>query len=268
MKYYGNKSKHYFAKKLSTHKAYVSSISVNLYTKPRLLALALAALLLFCVATQLHAQTAGLVLWNKLGSQQEVENSEIGPPGTLTGGGFTSGFFGGAYVAGPTEDFLLTFPADIAPTARGAVEFWSKLTNPPVSLFIQVLVGLVSPTVVPPGFVGHALNVALNRNDGCGGGGLTGIVNAATDNVCSGLVRTSTGDFGSWTYETVLGASSVEDWHHYAMAWDEDGVPGVRTEETGVVSGRQSGVRRRSRQSSALVRTHLTRQPSRFGLQL
>lgn len=62
----------------------------------------------------------GLVMWNKLGSQSEVENSEIGPDGTITGGGFTNGVFGAAYLAEYNQNGLVTFPATVVPVDRSS----------------------------------------------------------------------------------------------------------------------------------------------------
>ncbi len=172
------------------------------------------------------AQADELVLWNKLGSDIEALNSEIGPGGDLTGGSFMPGVFGGAYVATEAEDYLLTFPADITPAARGTIEYWAKLTDFPIAMSGSGirLSGITQPPVLPPGVTGIGPDMGLGSNDGCGGGGLFSGVNAATDFVCTGIVSASSGSFGSWTYGMVL--DGVEDWHHYAMVWDEDGVPG------------------------------------------
>lgn len=51
-----------------------------------------------------------LVLWNKLGSQMEIETSAVGLNGTITGGGFGPGMFGGAYVAQFDEDLVASVP--------------------------------------------------------------------------------------------------------------------------------------------------------------
>ena len=37
----------------------------------------------------------------------------------------------------------------------------------------------------------------------------------------------STGRYGGWSYERILGAGQVENWHHYALVWNEIGIPGV-----------------------------------------
>ncbi len=171
----------------------------------------------------------GLNLWNKLGSRSEIENSEVGLDGTFNGGRFTAGMFGGAYLAKGLDPFLVTFPAEVAPTPRGTMEFWAKLIDFPASIAVggaPVFMEVVPPQVVPPGILGARLSVAFNSNDGCGGGGLVGGIGLATDNVCTGFSVTSTGSFGSWTYKDVLGAGEVDDWHHYALVWDEGGVPG------------------------------------------
>ncbi len=72
----------------------------------RMLKCACVALLLIPVMT--FAETNGLVFWNRLGSQAEIESSEIGLNGTVIGGGFTNGMFGSAYVARYDEDMLVS----------------------------------------------------------------------------------------------------------------------------------------------------------------
>jgi len=61
--------------------------------------------------------------------------------------------------------------------------------------------------------------VALNGNNGSpvGAGGLCG----------RAIGSCGTGVFGSWTYEQVYGSGQVEEWHHYALVWSNDTLPGV-----------------------------------------
>jgi hypothetical protein len=185
------------------------------------------ALALACVLATSAARADGVVLWNTLGSVDEIENSEVGLDGTFEGGGFLQGpapAFGAAYFnAAVTLDPQVTFPREVIPAQEGTVEFWGRL------------VGL--PDAIPPAGAGgdnpaflflsgadrNSFRLAFNPNDGRSGGGL-----------CSGIStpgsepKTSCTDtFGSYEYADILGTSAVEDWHHYAMVWDQDGIEGV-----------------------------------------
>jgi hypothetical protein len=72
-----------------------------------------------------------LVLWNKLGSQAEIENSEVGPDGFIYGSGlsfvpgkFGNGFTSGTNISGPNFGPWLTINPDY--TKAGTIEFWWK----------------------------------------------------------------------------------------------------------------------------------------------
>ncbi|MBI5865699.1 MAG: hypothetical protein HZB38_14560 [Planctomycetes bacterium] len=73
-----------------------------------------------------------VLLWNKLDSASDVEHSQIGPGGMISGGTFVPGVFGNAYLANPDEDGLLNFPVWSILTHRGTIEFWARLMTPPV----------------------------------------------------------------------------------------------------------------------------------------
>ncbi len=60
--------------------------------------------------------------------------------------------------------------------------------------------------------------MGFNANDGVYSGGLCGRANPYT---------VGTGNYGSWSYESILGAGQVEAWHHYALVWNENGISGV-----------------------------------------
>ena len=175
-----------------------------------------ATLVLCCLACSILAQ-GNLILWNKMGSQYEVEHSEVGENGTWSGGSFGTGRFGQCYEAGPSEDALVTFPGSVVPTNRGCIEFWAKLANFPSSIGVGAYPGFVWLTDTADHH--HHYNLSLNSNDGLGGGGLCARAGR--------LHESSAGSYGSWTYSQVLGAGQVSDWHHYALVWDESGISGV-----------------------------------------
>ena len=159
----------------------------------------------------------GLVLWNRLGSQTEIENSEIGLDGTITGGGFGTGMFGGAYRADFTQDLQASFPKEVVPFDAGTIEFCGRIegftTNMywgPNPRFIQLLDG-----------VRGQWHVELNGNNGVGLGGIT---------AAAGQFVAGTGGFffpNLVPYEQFLGVGQAEDFHHYALVWDKNGIPGV-----------------------------------------
>ncbi|MBN1583924.1 MAG: hypothetical protein JXA89_24665 [Anaerolineae bacterium] len=155
-----------------------------------------------------------LVLWNRLGSEAEVLNSQVGPGGTLLGGSFVEGMFGNAFSANYTQDQMVTFPKEVISTNAGAIEFWAKLTDFPSTINAGHRPGFFQ---INDGYSGFQL--FFDRNNGAGHGGLCG-------NVGHGF-HCGTGAFGSWTYESVLGTGQQEAWHHYALVWDKDGIAGV-----------------------------------------
>ncbi len=163
------------------------------------------------------ANPDSLVLWNKLGSVPEIETSEVGLNGMITGGGFGPGMFGGAYRADFTQDLEASFPKEVIPIDAGAIEFWGRIegftTNVywgPNPHFFQF---------VDPGRGGW--HIGLNGNNGGGLGGIT---------ASAGQFGAATGGFffpNQVPYEQFLGVGQAEDFHHYALVWDKNGIPGV-----------------------------------------
>ena len=85
----------------------------------------------------------GLVLWNRLGDAQQVQNSEIGPGFELHEENgdvlFEDGVFGGALATtggtastGPAGGYLLISPDEFFPAdkTRGTVELWIQKQIP------------------------------------------------------------------------------------------------------------------------------------------
>ncbi|NOV32498.1 LamG-like jellyroll fold domain-containing protein [Methylomonas sp. ZR1] len=180
----------------------------------------LALLGLFSPAAQ--AETGNVVLWNKLGSDAEIANSEVGPGGQKTAGHFAPGpfaNFGQSFVndAGNSNVFALTFPAtSVVSKSKGTIEFWAKLSNFPSNFFDAVTMIFYVP---PPNFPIFHWRIGFGSNNGCGGFGFYGTVGVATDGYCNGLVDTAT---QSGTLDSILGDRSA--WHHYAMVWNETGI--------------------------------------------
>ena len=170
----------------------------------------------------------GLVLWSRLGSAADVTHPTVGPAGIFGNGSFGPGVFGDAYVVNwdqidpATAASDTSFPSQVVPTRRGAIELWAKLTGFPA----------VIPWANAPGFFGYSKDVAnptgpqdyrfrftlmLNGNDGNFAGGLTAW--ASNGNAGTGCF------YNDYTYADILG--DVGAWHHYALVWDVNGVPGA-----------------------------------------
>lgn len=165
-------------------------------------------------------------LWNKLGSIKQIRNSKIGPDGTVDGGRFVSGVHGRAYSARYNQDELVRFPNAVMPIEAGTIEFWAKLKNVPY----EIDWGHNPHFVSLNDDVGHsAYFIGFNGNDGAGNGGLVGCVGGGgSDSYYYGGITTGTGTYAQqWNYEDILGAGKVEDWHHYALVWDKNGIVGV-----------------------------------------
>lgn len=169
------------------------------------------------IRTSSGAIPKGLVLWNQLGSESDVKNSRVGPGGKLNGGRFVEGKFGNGVELNMNEQYGVTFPVETVSGPDGCVEFWAKLVDFPSGLAWGARPALLS------GDDGkgaqHFIMLHLNGNDGQSNGGLIADI--------PGLANGATGQFGQWTYARALGADSVGDWHHYAMVWASDGIPGV-----------------------------------------
>lgn len=77
----------------------------------------------------------GMVLWNKLGSPFEVENSSVGPDGIIIGAvNFNNDvMYGkGATPNGKGDENGIDFPTTVADPERGTVEMWAEFYEPPV----------------------------------------------------------------------------------------------------------------------------------------
>ncbi len=172
----------------------------------------------------------GLTLWNRLGDAGEVAASEIGPDGTLAGGTFVPGVFGGAWRAtasdattyyGPPDMRGLSFPSSVINPEQGTIEVWVRLEGfsgtVPVGALPGIFTTLPAPdgTVVPVGW----WSLAFSNNDGGGGGGLVGQAGDAN------MTGTSQAGAGG-TYDSLLGGDTAA-WHHLAFSWSQYGIAGI-----------------------------------------
>jgi hypothetical protein len=159
----------------------------------------------------------GLVLWNRLDSDNDVTRSAVGPEGKFNAGRFVEGRFGKGLELNMQEQFGVTFPLDIVPTSAGCIEFWARLSDFPENLPWGQKPGLIGTNDKDEGNRGSILH--FNGNDGASNGGLcVGL---------GGIGAAGTAQYGNWTYARALGTDAVSDWHHYALVWNTAGIPGV-----------------------------------------
>ena len=170
-----------------------------------------------------QAQSGGVVLWNKLGSQAEVTNSEIGPNGVITPGRipmaylpvqFDSGLHTYGNYGGPQEAVRFLFDSQNALGDRGTVAFWVRADH---GSDASGLYRWSNYYEQPSGlYIGAGINWYFShiRYELCGTGGcvLLDAPNSAT--------RFATG-------EVV----------HVAIAWDLRGIEGTRDTVRGYFNG-------------------------------
>ncbi len=178
----------------------------------------LAAALIAAMTIEGHSATnsAAPVLWNRLGSTNEVMQSDVGPGGTWNAGLFVPGRFGNAIELNMQQQFGCAFPINALTTTVGCLELWAKLSDFPDSM------PLAGAT---PGFIGvgapgtiDAFLMFFSANDGVGNGGLCARGEYGT---------VGTGSFGSWTYANAISGGAITNWHHYAMTWNGAGISSV-----------------------------------------
>lgn len=181
-----------------------------------------AGLLLYILVTLITGQSAhaaGVVLWNKLGSDSEVLNSEIGPGGTIIGGdyAFEPAQFGNGYVRKATGDNYISFPSSLVDqlTHRGTIALWinPKVQHPvPYDYGVFGLVGTPYGWAFLPSDPGW--NILLSWGDGVSSLGISG-----------GLNFGSTPTYTPAEPTQFVATSGVP--FHVAMSWDIDGIDGT-----------------------------------------
>ena len=144
-----------------------------------------------------------------------IEHPATGPVGTFLGGAFEEGKIGNALrVRKGLSSAIVHFDKGVL-QPRGAIEFWAKIENDrdhfgdggdPRFFMMETVPG--SETVFQ-----------LAANDGCGRGGLSIYhqgLSAASEDHC----------LYPAAYDSVL-SGQTKGWHHYALVWDESGIPGL-----------------------------------------
>ena len=162
----------------------------------------------------------GLVFWNTFDSKPDIYKSNVGPGGVYRGEGgvFVDGVVGNALRLNHDDYEAVAFPKDVVSHKAGCIEFWAKLTGLPNSLPAGQ-----RPALIQIHDGRSAYGIHFNGNDGFANGGLCGW--AGRTGHCG------TSAFGTWSYEKVLGEGRADQWHHYAIVWDQDGMKGVGDED-------------------------------------
>lgn len=178
------------------------------------LKLAVATVAMFAIFS---AQTpaASVILSNTLGSQYEIEHSQIGLNGSFSSGIFVPGRTPGSTAYHSDGGAGLSFPKEIIPSPQGSIEFWGKMDTDTD----QVAVGGQSGYWFMIGDGAASYVLGFNANDGAGGGGLCAW--AGTSTACTG------GFSGAWTYTSALQGGNIQDWHKYQLVWDVNGLAGI-----------------------------------------
>lgn len=175
---------------------------------------------------------SGPVLWNKLGSDSEVLNSEVGPDGTIVGSPYTyePAKYGNGYVRKAGGENCVQFPGSVLHTLnhRGTIELW---VNPKVSHPVPYQYGffaLVGQPVSGPTVPENRGNMYLYWGDGVTGTGLYGGVRFDDS-----LAETPS--------EPTQFVATVGVPFHAAICWDINGIDStdekVRVYRDGVVVG-------------------------------
>lgn len=200
-----------------------------------------------------EGSNSGLVLWNRLGSTNEVQQSVVGDYGTLNAGRFVPGRFGNALELNMQQEFGATFPIGALTNSAGCLEFWAKMDD-----FPSVLPTGASPGLIGCGMPGQSDGFVLffSANDGNAKGGLC---------VRSALGVIGTGGYGYWTYSAAIGGN-IADWHHYAVTWNATGIPGVGDGTRKIVTYVDGGVNSSRNTFSSASRFVDLPPTGRFGL--
>jgi len=176
-----------------------------------------------------HASDDHLVLWNKLGSENEVLNSEVGENGILVGNGhnYEPAKFGNGYVRTDINSYV-KFPASVLEARRekGTIEFWvvPKVSKPRPFHYGAFML------------VGYGINCSnalafVRWGDGVTGRGISGGVNF------DGTIHKTPDE--AQQFEATVGVP-----FHIALVWDVNGIDGtsetIRLYRDGVVIGTSS----------------------------
>jgi hypothetical protein len=184
----------------------------------------------------------GLILWSTLNSLESITNPLVGPAGICSnynpiynqGSGFGGGVPGTAHYYSYEDQTCVSpfcyFPNTVVPANSGCIEFWAALN---FNYGANIATG-GAPTFFSIQDGASCWGLNFNQNDGGGGGGLCAFAGGMTN---------SPGHFGhtatypyttTATYASVINDANGQNatwasyiFHHYALIWDMNGVPGT-----------------------------------------
>ena len=189
-----------------------------------------------------------------------ISSPAAGPAGRLLGGSFAPGRKGNAlrtFADQPAAEVDFE-PGILGP--RGTIEFWAKREEQPAFAAREgnlrfFGLWLHERGETPPWCSTH---MQFTSNDGMGMSGLCGMVNH-----CSWATNPF---FGHGAYDAIQ--DDPFGWHHYAVAWDADGLPETKAPDGGpaVVAVYLDGkpLSTQGRQTIAFGAKHLKAIPGRF----
>ena len=159
--------------------------------------------------------------------EASIEHPAVGPAGRFLDGDFVQGKVGAAlrtFADEPAAEVNFK-PGTLG--SRGTIEFWAKLEKQDdmLSSFLRgnlrfFGLWLHEQGETPPWCSTH---LQFTPNDGGGMSGLCGMVNH-----CSWATNPS---FGGNPYSPIQ--DDLTGWHHYAVIWDANGLPGTKAEDGG-----------------------------------
>ena len=156
----------------------------------------------------------GLIFHCTFDDEASITSPAIGPAGTFMTGRFEEGKFGRALLAMPfTKHAAFEFPVGFIKDA-GCIEFWAKIlkTNPAVGTGGDPR--LLAITFADTHELAGWLDVG--SNDGTGNSGFT-------LSTWFGA-RSSIRGMRHLRYAELFPSGNWQDWHHYAVVWDKDGI--------------------------------------------
>ena len=161
-----------------------------------------------------RANSSGSLLFHcTFDSPEAVEKPAVGPGGTvLVPDAFETGKSGNALRVNPRrESARFSIPAGFL-KEKGCIEWWAKIQSPSDSFsscdprFFRIRFSETVDSVVE-----------FSSNDGLGGGGL--VIRFP------GLYYLQKrGHRVAWRYSQYFGEADAQQWHHYALVWNADGL--------------------------------------------
>ncbi len=157
--------------------------------------------------------SSSLIFHCTFDSPEAVEHPAVGPGGkVLLPDLFSEGKVGNAMRVGPRQESArISIPAGFL-KPKGRIEWWAKIFSPSDGF------SSCDPRFFRIRFTETIDSVfEFSSNDGMGGGGL--VVRFPGLHYLQGRGRRN-----AWRYSQYFGEGGAQDWHHYAIVWNADGL--------------------------------------------